>query len=110
MESWEKCNELCPECGIDCTEEDRARPTYDPDDPAIIDHQVLRMFWYHTSTIPDWPQKEFDPLEKLTPEAVQHMTRMGGAGAVDRWLNNRNPKPSRRHLRGSNREHAQANE
>lgn len=92
MKSWEQCNELCPECGIDCTEEDRARPTYDPDDPAIVDHQVLRMFWYHTSTIPDWPQKEFDPLEKLTPETVQHMTRMLGAGAVDRWAEQQKSK------------------
>lgn len=31
MESWEQGNEFCPECGIDCTEEDRARPTYDPE-------------------------------------------------------------------------------
>ena len=27
MESWEKCNELCPECGIDCTEEGLAPRT-----------------------------------------------------------------------------------
>ncbi|USR78814.1 hypothetical protein [Arcanobacterium pinnipediorum] len=92
VESWEQGKEFCPGCGIDCTEEDRARPTYEPDDPSIVDESVSQMFWYHTSTIPDWPQKDFDPREKLTPKTVQRMTRMCGIGAVDRWVEQQKSK------------------
>ena len=92
MESWDQGRELCTQCGIDCTEEDRARPTYDPDDPATVDDQVPQVFWYHTSTIADWPEKDFDPREKLTSETVQRMTRMCGAGAVDQWAEHQKSK------------------
>lgn len=83
MESWDRGHECCPGCGIDCTEEDRARPTYEPEDLASFDHLVSRIFWYHTSTIGDWPQKDFDPREYLNPEWCQTMTKRYGPEFVD---------------------------
>ncbi|CAM4034701.1 hypothetical protein TSST111916_19065 [Tsukamurella strandjordii] len=82
IDGWEQGAELCPGCGVNCESEDAPRVTVDPDDVALDDQLVTSLFWYHTSTYPDWPTTNFDPAAHLDP-VVQQM--MGGAGAVADW-------------------------
>lgn len=56
--------------------------TVDPDDPVLDDAEVTRFAWYHTSTQPDWPTKDFDPAAVLTPETRR---MMGGDRHVAAW-------------------------
>lgn len=86
MDRWERGRELCPACGIDCTVEDRARPTYEPEDLVLHDENVASVYWYHTSTIADWPQHDFDPAAGLTQETIEQMTRSLLQGGFDRWV------------------------
>jgi hypothetical protein len=51
-----------------CEHEDAPQVTVDPADPALDDDRVTWLFWYHTSTQPDWPTKDFDPVARLTAE------------------------------------------
>ncbi|MEU6485819.1 hypothetical protein [Streptomyces sp. NPDC046887] len=62
--------------------EDAPRVAVDPDDPALDDDRVARFFWYHTSTQPDWPTRNFDPAAVLTSE-IRMM--MGGSERVAEW-------------------------
>jgi hypothetical protein len=82
IDRWEQGNEECRGCGMTCENEAAPRVTVDPADPALDSDSVLRMFWYHTSTQPDWPAKDFDPEAQLTDE-----TRwlMGGDRQVAEW-------------------------
>lgn len=74
--------ETCPGCGMTCEHEDSPRVTVDPDDPALDDDRVARFFWYHTSTLPDWPTRNFDPAAVLTSETRM---MMGGGERVAEW-------------------------
>lgn len=47
--------------------------TVEPDNPALNDDQVARFSWYHTSTHPDWPRMNFDPVAPLTARTRQVM-------------------------------------
>lgn len=83
IDRWEHSSESCPGCGLTCEHEDSPRVTVDPDDLALNDDQIVRLFWYHTSTQPDWPTKDFDPAARLTPETRE---RMGGDHCVAEWV------------------------
>lgn len=89
IHSWQRGNERCPGCGITCEHEDRARPTVDPDDPALDDGAVPQLFWYHTSTHSDWPSTSFDPASDLTD---QEKRMMGGAHRVAAWAQRQRAK------------------
>ena len=78
---WEQARETCPRCGMTCEQEDSARVTVDPHDPAL-DDRVARFHWYHTSTQPDWPSENFDPAARLSAETRM---RMGGDQQVSDW-------------------------
>lgn len=82
IDRWEQSGEKCAGCGLTCEHEDAPRVTVDPADPALDDDQVARFTWYHTSTQPDWPTKNFDPAAALTPETRM---RMGGDRHVAAW-------------------------
>ncbi|SEF23433.1 hypothetical protein SAMN05421837_102172 [Amycolatopsis pretoriensis] len=82
IDRWEQATEMCPGCGMTCEHEDSPRVTVDPDDPALDDDKVSRFSWYHTSTQPDWPTKDFDPAALLTAEA---RIAMGGDQRVAEW-------------------------
>src|SRR5699024_2742462 len=58
------------------------RVTVDAGDPALNDDLVAQFFWYHTSTQPDWPSRDFDPAADLTP-GIRRM--MGGDERVTAW-------------------------
>lgn len=83
VDRWERAEERCPGCHMTCEQEDSPRVTVDPNDPALNDDQVARLFWYHTSTQPDWPTANFDPAADFTAE-TRH--RMGGDEAVASWV------------------------
>jgi hypothetical protein len=79
IDRWEQGRESCPGCGTTCEHEHSPRVTVDPDDPALDDDQVARLAWYHTSTHPDWPARQFDPVAELT---ALTRSRMGGEDTV----------------------------
>ncbi len=82
IDRWGQSGEECPGCGLTCEYEDAARVTVDPDDPALDDELVAQFHWYHTSTQPDWPSKNFDPAADLTSH-IRMM--MGGDRRVSEW-------------------------
>ena len=82
IDRWEQAKEACPGCGLTCEHEDAPRVTVEPDDPALDDDQVAAFFWYHTSTLPDWPTRDLDPAADLTP-GIRRM--MGGDERVAAW-------------------------
>lgn len=82
IDRWEQSGEKCPGCGLTCEHENAPRATVDPDDPALDDDLVARLSWYHTSTHPDWPSRDFDPAAGLTAETRM---RMGGDERVAAW-------------------------
>ena len=89
IDRWEQALETCPGCGVTCDVETAPRVTVDPDDPALTDEDVGRLVWYHTSTRPDWPPRDFDPAAELTQETRQ---RMGGEHQVARWAERQRAK------------------
>lgn len=82
IDRWEQTEETCPGCGMTCEHEDSPRVTVDPDDPALDDDQIARFSWYHTSTQPDWPTRDFDPAAELTADT---RAAMGGEQRVAAW-------------------------
>lgn len=82
IDQWEQGDEQCPGCGATCEQEAAPRVTADPDDIALNDDTARQLAWYHTSTHPDWPAKDFNPAADLTEITRQ---RMGGEIAVTRW-------------------------
>lgn len=89
IERWDQGKERCPACGVDCTKEDAPRVTVDPNDPALIDENVPRFSWYHTSTHADWPPVAIDPEAGLTP---QTRLMMGGDARVAAWADRQRAK------------------
>lgn len=82
IDRWEQSGEACPRCGLTCECEDAPRVTVDPGDPALDNEWVAQFHWYHTSTQPDWPTRDFDPATDLTPVT---RARMGGDRRVAEW-------------------------
>lgn len=89
IERWEQALESCPGCGLTCEAETAPKVTIDPGDPALSDDNVAKLIWYHTSTQPDWPARDFDPAAELTEETRQ---RMGGDDPVARWTERQRAK------------------
>ncbi|TCC64757.1 hypothetical protein E0H73_10385 [Kribbella pittospori] len=88
IDRWEQGQEKCPGCRMTCEHEDAPRVTVDPADLAL-DDSVTRLFWYHTSTQPDWPTKDFDPAAGLTAETRR---LMGGDRRVAAWAESQRAK------------------
>ncbi|MFD6751351.1 hypothetical protein [Streptomyces anthocyanicus] len=82
IDRWDQGVETCPGCGMTCAHEDSPRVTADPADLALDDDRVARFFWYHTSTHPDWPRRNFDPAADLSAETRR---MMGGDERVAVW-------------------------
>ncbi|MFJ5644767.1 hypothetical protein [Streptomyces sp. NPDC093223] len=82
IDRWERAEETCAGCGMTCEHEDSPRVTLDFGDPALDDDRVAQLFWYHTSTQPDWPTRDFDPAAVLAPEFRR---MMGGEQRVAAW-------------------------
>ncbi|MFG3307907.1 hypothetical protein [Streptomyces wuyuanensis] len=82
IDRWEQGTETCPGCGMTCVHEDSPRVTVDPEDPALDDDRVAQFSWYHTSTQPNWPTRDYDPAAVLTSETRR---LMGGGERVAEW-------------------------
>jgi hypothetical protein len=82
IDRWNQRREVCPGCGTTCEHENAPRVTVDPDDLALDDDKIAQLAWYHTSTQPDWPTRDFDPAADLTPDARR---MMGGDNRVAAW-------------------------
>ena len=79
--------ETCPECGVDCRIEERPDFWVLPHDPSQDDSMVRDLYWYHTSTHSNWPDRTFDPAAGLTEKTKQKYLRLGTDGlALDRWV------------------------
>ncbi|WP_331740451.1 hypothetical protein OG613_46315 (plasmid) [Streptomyces sp. NBC_00015] len=74
--------ETCPGCDITCEHENSPRVTVDPADLALDGDLVARFFWYHASTQPEWPPRNFDPAAVLRSEI---RVGMGGDERVAEW-------------------------
>lgn len=83
IDRWEQSGEKCPGCGLTCEHQGAPRVTVNPDDPALDVDLVAQVSWYHTSTQPDWPSKDFDPAAGLTSET---RLGMGGDERVAAWV------------------------
>jgi hypothetical protein len=89
IDRWEQAKETCLGCGVTCEDEDAPRVTVSPADPALDDDRVAQFPWYHTSTRPDWPTKDFDPAAVLTPQTRR---RMGSDQRVAAWAERQRAK------------------
>jgi hypothetical protein len=89
IDRWEQALESCPGCGVTCEVETAPRVTVAPDDPALSDDNVAQLIWYHTSTQPDWPTRNFDPAAELTEQTRQ---MMGGDDRVAHWAERQRAK------------------
>lgn len=89
IDRWEQAQERCPGCGETCERETAPRVTADSGDPALNDDLVSRLVWYHTSTEPGWPVRNFDPAFGLTDDVRQ---MMGGDNRVARWAERQRAK------------------
>lgn len=76
LERWSQAKESCEQCGTDCEDENGARPTVVPDDPVLVDADVPRLSWYHTSTHADWPSKAYEPTAGWTEQVRRRTGRM----------------------------------
>lgn len=75
----------CPNCDTDCQGEDRPDFCVDPDEPMRDDAALRSVYWYHSSTHENWPDRDFNPASDLTDVTKQRMEATSGQGAVDRW-------------------------
>jgi hypothetical protein len=89
IDRWEQAEEECPGCGATCEGEAAPRVTVAADDPTLIDSNVPRLAWYHTSTLADWPPENLDPATELT-ERTRRM--IGGDEGVARWAERQRSK------------------
>lgn len=89
IDRWSRSDEECPGCGLTCEHEDAPKVTVDPEDPALDAERVVQFAWYHTSTQPDWPTKDFDPAAGLTRETRM---MMGGDHRVAAWADRKRKK------------------
>lgn len=89
IDRWEQAQEVCPGCGVTCEQETAPRVTVDSDDPTLNDDMVSQLVWYHTSTHPEWPTRDFDPAAELTDHVRQ---MMGGDDHVARWAERQRSK------------------
>lgn len=89
LDRWSYNDEACPGCGVTCEAEKAPRVTVDPHDAALDDSNVAQAAWYHTSTHPDWPTKEFNPARSISNEC---QGLMGGKLVVDQWVSRQRGK------------------
>lgn len=92
LDSFDQGLEVCPSCGIDCTDELRPDFWAASDDPACDDSEVHSFSWYHSTTHEEWPNPQLDPAGQLTEVTRQRMESMIGVGAVTRWANTQKTK------------------
>ena len=86
LEALELVEESCPACGITCKDEESPRVTADPYDPILDPENVNRFTWYHTSTIPDWPQAKFDPTFDKPDWFIENLRNTLGGESFNQFI------------------------
>lgn len=79
-------------CGTDCQGEDRPNFHARASDPAQNDGAVRGMYWYHSSTHANWPNRHFDPAAQLTDLTKRRMAAMLPPGGVEQWADGQKTK------------------
>jgi hypothetical protein len=93
LDRFNRALEACPMCGTDCRAEDRPQFYSTPGDPLNDDSAVRGVYWYHSSTHANWPNRNFDPTAFLTDVTKHRMEKSGsGVGAVARWAERQKAK------------------
>lgn len=93
LDRFNQALEACPDCGTDCRSEDRPDFSAEQDDPSHDDSTVRELYWYHSSTHANWPDRDFDPTAPLTDITKQRMQTMGyGSRGLVRWAGQQKAK------------------
>lgn len=93
LDRFNQGEETCPVCGTDCQVEDRPNFWVAQNDRSRDDSKLRDMYWYHSSTHSNWPNRLFDPTAELTEVTKQRMRQMGSDdGALERWAEGQRAK------------------
>ncbi|WP_224049915.1 hypothetical protein [Arthrobacter sp. NicSoilB4] len=93
LDRFHQADEACPECRTDCQVEERPDFWVVQDDSSYDDSKVLDVYWYHSSTHANWPDRTFDPTARLTDETKQRFQHIGTDGrALERWAQGQKTK------------------
>lgn len=93
LDRFHQADEACPECRTDCQVEERPDFWVVQDDSSYEDSNVRDVYWYHTSTHANWPDRTFDPTARLTDETKQRFQDIGTDGrALERWAQGQKTK------------------
>ena len=82
----------CPSCGITSDHLQRARYTYDFSDFACDRERITELNWYHTSTLKDWPSRNFDPLSVYPKDARENIVINMSGVKLESWLTTQKAK------------------
>ncbi|WP_156037201.1 hypothetical protein [Arthrobacter sp. UNC362MFTsu5.1] len=93
LDRFHQADEACPECRTDCQVEERPDFWVVQDDSLYDDSKVRDVYWYHTSTHANWPDRTFDPTARLTDETKQRFQDIGTDGrSLERWAQGQKTK------------------
>lgn len=92
MEAWSQGDFECPSCGITSDHPQGARYTYDFSDVACDRERVTELNWYHTSTLKDWPSRDFDPLSVYSKNAQEGIIKNMSDVELESWVTTQKAK------------------
>lgn len=91
-DAWSQGDIGCPSCGITSDHPQRARYTYDFSDIACDRERITELNWYHTSTLKDWPSRNFDPLSVYPKDARENIVKNMSGAKLESWLTEQKAK------------------
>lgn len=92
MDAWSQGDIGCPSCGITSDHPQRARYTHDFSDIACDRERITELNWYHTSTLKDWPSRNFDPLSVYPKDARENIVINMSGVKLESWLTTQKAK------------------
>lgn len=92
MDAWSQGDIGCPSCGITSDHPQRARYTHDFSDIACDRERITELNWYHTSTLKDWPSRNFDPLSVYSKNAQEGIIKNMSDVELESWLTTQKAK------------------
>ena len=92
IDAWSQGDIGCPSCEITSDHPQRARCTYDFSDIACDRERITELNWYHTSTLKDWPNRDFDPLSVYPKNAQENIIKKMSDVELESWLTSQKAK------------------
>lgn len=92
IDAWSQGDIGCPSCEITSDHPQRARYTYDFSDIACDRERITELNWYHTSTLKDWPNRDFDPLSVYPKNAQENIIKKMSDVELESWLTSQKAK------------------